>query len=252
MKLERIVDVVLEVQGRPTRGRPVVAVAVSLSVLATAALALSTLPPQRRRPVPPPPSAPLQVVEVVSRPKPPPPPVEVPPTPAPQSPRGPAKARDAQATAAPAAQVLTAAADAPVDLTDEVIIVGTGTQWLGGVTRVDGTATEPGREPGPSVAAERAAPGLSRPVGLLDPEWGCPWPAAHLADDALREMTAVVQVLVRPDGTASAATIVDDPGLGFGEAARACALASSFEPALDALGQPVLARSAPIRVRFWR
>lgn len=47
-------------------------------------------------------------------------------------------------------------------------------------------------------------------------------------------------------------TIVNDPGHGFGEAARACALREPCEPAKDAAGRPVAAETKAFRVRFER
>jgi protein TonB len=62
----------------------------------------------------------------------------------------------------------------------------------------------------------------------------------------------VLRVSVRSDGTADAVKVISDPGAGFGQAARACALRTRFRPALDDAGAVVAAWSPPIRVRFVR
>jgi len=254
MRPERIVDVVLEVCEPPSRSRPAIAASASLLLLGALAFGMSRVTMEHAAP-PIAPKAAL-LVEVEVRPSPRGPPLPRPPTTAPPPPvqaRRPAPsgtARPAQQLAAPPAPVVTAASEGPVDLTDEVIIVGEGREWLGGVTSVDGTATTVGTGADTEVPAPPALDS-SRPVGLVVPEWGCPWPNER-AGDGLHEATAVVQVTVRADGTAEDALVLEDPGLGFGEAARRCALRSTFEPALDRDGNPILARSAPIRVRFWR
>jgi periplasmic protein TonB len=46
--------------------------------------------------------------------------------------------------------------------------------------------------------------------------------------------------------------VVSDPGLGFGAAARACALGTRFLPARNEEGRPITAPSPPIRVHFFR
>jgi periplasmic protein TonB len=45
--------------------------------------------------------------------------------------------------------------------------------------------------------------------------------------------------------------LVRDPGHGFGRAARACALARSYAPALDTGGKPIASR-LKVEVRFVR
>ena len=62
----------------------------------------------------------------------------------------------------------------------------------------------------------------------------------------------MVQVTVQLDGRVRAATLLNDPGHGFGPAAIACALRTRFEPARDREGKPIAALSPPVRVRFTR
>jgi periplasmic protein TonB len=57
---------------------------------------------------------------------------------------------------------------------------------------------------------------------------------------------------VRPDGTPLSVNVVNDPGHGFGRAARMCALTRRFTPALDRTGQPIAGATPPFVVRFTR
>jgi protein TonB len=159
---------------------------------------------------------------------------------------------------AQAGAVLTreARADDPLDLSDEVFVTGQGAAYAGGVTSATGTsaravAAAAGAALGGTTARERALPSRARGVGLSDPAWVCPWPAEAEAL-AVDEELVLVQVRVASDGRAEQVTLLSDPGRGFGEAARACALGTRFLPALDAAGRPLRASSAPIRVRFVR
>jgi protein TonB len=89
-------------------------------------------------------------------------------------------------------------------------------------------------------------------VTLDQASWSCPWPAEADARQVDQE-TVVIRVAVRADGRVDHVDVLQDPGFGFGRAARDCALASrSFAPALDAQGAPVAAQSPPIRVHFFR
>lgn len=60
-----------------------------------------------------------------------------------------------------------------------------------------------------------------------------------------------VQITVRPDGSALSATVVSDPGHGFGRAARVCALARKYTPALNRAGEPIVGSNL-VNVRFSR
>jgi protein TonB len=134
----------------------------------------------------------------------------------------------------------------PVDFTASVFIVGGGT-----AARAAGDA--PGGGAGAPVSRDASGPPASRAraVALDQAAWSCPWPAEADAEQ-VNERTVVLRVSVRPDGRAGDVDVLSDPGLGFGPAARACALATRFEPARDADGRPVAAPSGPIRVHFFR
>ena len=66
------------------------------------------------------------------------------------------------------------------------------------------------------------------------------------------EQSVTVRVTVRADGSVERASVIRDPGDGFGEAAVACALKTRFTPALNRAGEPIKAKSPPIKVRFTR
>ncbi len=163
-------------------------------------------------------------------------------------------ARHAPAAPAQAGQVA-AATDAPLDFTGSAFVVGSGSTYAGGTTTARGTSRAPasgavaanGHGDGQVVARSRA-----KPVSLDQASWNCPWPAEADARQVDQE-TVVIRVAVRPDGRVERADVLDDPGFGFGRAARDCALSSrAFAPALDASGAPVGGMSPPIRVHFYR
>jgi protein TonB len=62
----------------------------------------------------------------------------------------------------------------------------------------------------------------------------------------------IVRAWVRADGSVEQASVVSDPGHGFGTAAINCTQHTRFNPARDAQGRPIRALSPPIRVRFTR
>jgi protein TonB len=163
-----------------------------------------------------------------------PPPRHAPPAPGEPRPRPPAQA----------GQVIAQAPNpsAPLDLTGEAFVTGTAANYAGGFTSSTGTSAK---------AVESRAVDLSRPVGLVNGEWRCPWPTTADSADIDRAV-AVVEVRVRVDGTAESVSVVRDPGMGFGEAAVGCALRELYEPARDRSGAAVAALSPPIRVRFTR
>jgi protein TonB len=90
-----------------------------------------------------------------------------------------------------------------------------------------------------------------RAIGLDRTDWECPWPeeAEELSVD---EQTVVLRAVVGPTGSPKSASLISDPGFGFGEAALSCARQYDFQPALDEEGEPYTATSPPIRVQFTR
>jgi len=192
-------------------------------------------------------------------PPPPPPAAEPPPAPTPVTVRAPraVHAPSHAAPPAPPAQAgkLTAVSDAPADFTGAAFVVGGAATFPGGVTAAQGKGTTPGNtaaSPGsPTGAGPPHGPSRARAVSLDQAAWSCPWPAEADAEQ-VNEKTVVLRARVQPDGRAQTVEVLSDPGFGFGAAARACALATRFEPARDADGRPIAAQSAPIRVHFYR
>jgi hypothetical protein len=81
--------------------------------------------------------------------------------------------------------------------------------------------------------------------------WDCPFPA-EAAANGLMEVVVQARADVAADGTPTAVTIVDDPGFGFGAAARSCVLRQRLKPALDASGARVAGTTEIFRVHFRR
>ncbi|APR79757.1 Ferric siderophore transport system, periplasmic binding protein TonB [Minicystis rosea] len=202
-------------------------------------------------------------------PEPPPEPDPAPPPPAPKAVAPAPKDDDPYKnlpppTPAKAAAVLTQKEDpdAPKDLTDNTVVSGDGSATYGKVSAA-GTGDKPVLAPNASLSgvpggkgtgtAAPAAPEVdrSRAVGLVGgATWNCPFPPEADAEQ-IDQAVVTVQVTVRPDGSAVSANVVADPGHGFGRAARVCALARRYNPALDKTGSPILS-SAPVNVRFNR
>jgi protein TonB len=192
---------------------------------------------------------------------PPPPTAPPPPTPAPEMPRiavsrssRTPRAQPARATPPAQAGQLAAAAPALADFTNMAFIVGSGTSYAGGTTTSRGTnrkAAIGAVAPETIKGAPTSAPSRARSVLLDQSAWNCPWPAEADAEQ-VNEQTVVLQASVRADGRADNVAILNDPGFGFGAAARLCALRTRFEPARDGTGQPIVAKSPPIRVHFFR
>jgi protein TonB len=172
---------------------------------------------------------------------------------------------------AEAADVLTAEPDdEAVDLTGFDIVDKDGSKATGaGYTSAKGTDTKPvydknakvGGVPGAKGTGEpkpapppprRRKKDMSKPAGLSGGRsWNCPFPPQADAEQVHRA-AALVVVKVGTSGQALSATVVSDPGYGFGAAARRCAMARSYTPALDADGKPKVSTTPPIRVSFRR
>ncbi len=213
--------------------------------------------------------------------KPPPPPDPDPPKPPEDDPREDEAPKPVAATAAqpeepppPAAQagkVLTAPSDPdePVDLTGEGFVTGEADSYVGGVTAAAGTGTVAttnpaatvGGVPGATGTGKPAAPSPARDEGpdrsraaTVTPgaSWSsCPFPPEADADQVDYAVVMLV-VTVRPDGSAQSVRVTQDPGHGFGRAARMCALGQRYVAALDRAGNPTTGTTAPIRVIFTR
>ncbi|MBX3227729.1 MAG: hypothetical protein KIT84_15340 [Labilithrix sp.] len=76
--------------------------------------------------------------------------------------------------------------------------------------------------------------------------WDCPFPANAAKTDA----NVLVVVHVETDGKPVSADVLEDPGGGFGEAAKKCALEKAYVAAQDVNGQPVRAATFPFYIHF--
>jgi len=203
---------------------------------------------------PPPPPAPEPEPEPEAPTPPPPVAAVAPPTDTPPPPPA----------AAEAGKLLTAEPDpnAPVDLTDQGFVSGSGDRFAGGNTAANGTSANAVRDlraqpdgvgkapPGP-VATVVTGPNLSRPAAPVAASWNCEFPPeadVEGIDNAVVQLTVVVS----PDGRPKAVTVLRDPGNGFGQAARSCAFRKQFSAALDRAGVAVTMSTAPFTVRFTR
>lgn len=169
--------------------------------------------------------------------------------------------------AAQAGRVLTAPVDPdePEDFTGDGFATGNADRYVGGVTAPAGTGTvatynraasTTGVPNSTGTGAPPPAPAKvdrSRPASVTSRSaWSsCPFPPE--ADvDQIDYATVTIIVTVRPDGTPRSVRVVNDPGHGFGRAARMCALAQLYTPALDRDGTPTTGTTAPINVTFTR
>lgn len=86
------------------------------------------------------------------------------------------------------------------------------------------------------------------PRATLTPgtKWDCPFPAGATKADA----NVLVVVHVEPDGKPVSADVLEDPGEGFGDAAKKCALEKAYVAAHDVNGQPVRAATFPFYIHF--
>ncbi|MBX3227651.1 MAG: energy transducer TonB [Labilithrix sp.] len=152
----------------------------------------------------------------------------------------------------------------PVDLTGG-FVTGSGNTYAGGSTSSQGTSKTAVYNP---AAANTGVPGgtgtapapppprkddKSRGAGLLgSSDWNdCPFPGEADAEQ-IDSMKVLIKVDVKPDGSPSNVTVVEDPGHGFGREARKCAMRKKYSPGLDADGNPIASTTKPFRVRFER
>jgi hypothetical protein len=68
----------------------------------------------------------------------------------------------------------------------------------------------------------------------------------------MRHVVVRAQAEVRPDGSALAVTILQDPGYGFGREARLCALRHTYVPARGHDGAPAQGFTLPFSINFDR
>lgn len=210
-------------------------------------------------------------VEMKAPPPPPPPPAAPDPEPPKPQPQPRAAAPQPQQSEKPpapaqAAKVLTAEPDAnePLDLTDQGFVTGDGDRFAGGVTSSTGTSKTAVRDinakpggvvGGKGTAAAPPAPpreDLSRAATPASRDWGdCGFPAE--ADvEQIDFMRLSIVVTVGTDGRAQNVTVLKDPGYGFGNQARQCAMRKTYNTGLNAEGKPIVTTTPPFIVTFRR
>jgi periplasmic protein TonB len=168
--------------------------------------------------------------------------------------------KDQPAAAAKAAHILAADPDSEVLDFKDVFIQGDNDRAAGGLTAKNGTNDRPpvqthvasgGTGNGQAAQPQVMAVDLSRTAQLAGSgEWRCPFPP-EADSDQVDEAAAIIEVVVGADGKAQRATVLQDPGHGFGREARQCALREAYVPALDRDGATV-ASSKKFRVKFER
>lgn len=219
----------------------------------------------------------------VAKVEPPPPPPETQPTPAaPVEREVDDEPPPAKVAPAAAGKTLVAEPTAPGEqVADFSLAQGTGDVYAGGVTTADGTSktavrapevdpsappSVPARPTPPKVKVQPApvdaglaaaptpqpqGPDLSRPVGLVNPRWSCPWPR-EADDERIDAQTVMLRLTIDANGRVEAARVVKEPGHGFGPAAVACAQRTRFVAARDRGGRPIRSDAALVRVHFSR
>jgi periplasmic protein TonB len=182
--------------------------------------------------------------------------------------------RDSTQAASPppiaqAGKVLTALADPneAVDFTGNTFVQGDAKEYVGGVSAAAGTGTAATYNPAASTAGRpggtgtgpassapvvQQGPDRSKPPGIAGGSWSsCDFPS-EADQDQVDYAVAVIVVTVRPDGSAQSVKVMNDPGHGFGRAARMCALSKKYTPAMDRDGTPAVGTTPPIHVTFTR
>ena len=151
---------------------------------------------------------------------------------------------------AQAAQVVAAASTAE-SAPAFAVASGTANAFAGGATAASGTGTK-ANHTGQAGNGTGAGYSKARPPQLHSRNWPCGWPSE--ADDLdADEAFVTVRASIRADGSVEDIEVLSDPGHGFGKRAALCARSKvSFDPALDAAGQPSAGKTPPLRIRFVR
>jgi len=115
-----------------------------------------------------------------------------------------------------------------------------------------GTGTVPvGSVAGSTRGVVQPAVDRSRAAGLADARnWDCSFPRAA-DDEGIESARVTLDVQIAADGSVRKATVMADPGFGFGQEARRCALRRRWLSQLDRAGEPVVGR-ATVVVNFVR
>ena len=209
-------------------------------------------------------SVPTQVIDI-DLPKPPPTPRDEPP-PSEETNKPALAAKIAAPPLPPPAQpaaVLTKQLDPddPVDLTNDGFVVGSATNYAGGVTAASGTNRKASLgKTGSAASGIRPGAALANPVASLDRSraasimggsaWNCPFPTEADAD-GVDNAVVTIRVDVSSAGTVRNVIVLSDPGHGFAREAKRCAMSKAWSPTLDHDGNPIQGTVA-LRVRFDR
>lgn len=171
--------------------------------------------------------------------------------------------RAALPSAAQAGKTLTAPDSAgQSDMADFSMVQGEGAEYAGGTTSSIGTSAEavhgpasPTKDVAPRSPTGNqeafAGPDLRRQATPVGSDWNCSslFPSDPDAGDYA---TVLIAVTVLPTGKPKSVAVIRDPGHGFAAAARACAMMQTYSSALDRQGNPIVATTPPITVRFTR
>ena len=196
---------------------------------------------------------------------------EAPPLPTPKADKAPEEEvpdKDPPPPPSQAAKVITQEPDPeePVDMTGQGFVSGDGSGPGFGMVSAAGTGKTPtynkaasldGKEGGTGTSKAGPPPAPSGPdmtkaAGLVGSSaWDCPFPPEADAEQIDQAVVSII-VTVRSDGSPQSVKVVNDPGYGFGRAARLCALSRRYTPMLDRTGTPIVGATPPIRVRFTR
>jgi protein TonB len=113
------------------------------------------------------------------------------------------------------------------------------------------TTTTPTTTPTTAVTGPytpKVLPKVTPAAARAGDAWDCVFP---LEAKNIEIAEVSVRVLVTPDGRPIQVDVLADPGSGFGEAARACALKHTYEPARED-GRAVRGYTTPFNIRFAR
>jgi protein TonB len=102
-------------------------------------------------------------------------------------------------------------------------------------------------------AAACSAPlsGGAKDAAARATDGACEFPA-EANTKGIDSAVVVVQIMVEPTGAASDVRVLVDPGHGFAEAAKACAMAQTYVPARDRHGVLIPGWTPAVSLRFVR
>ena len=99
---------------------------------------------------------------------------------------------------------------------------------------------------GAGVAAAGPEPRANVPAGT---KWDCAFPLAA-ERGGKDEANVLVRVHVESDGRPLSVDVLEDPGGGFGNAAKKCAMDKAYEAPRDSTGKPIRATTFPFYIHF--